>query len=166
MTEVIESEKQDLEQVSGFEVLRQYRVVVRLKDGSCLKGVLLWHQATDHPSVIPALPPVLTLRDGITNNVLKVELSKVKAVFFVRAHAGDDRYDEVKFFCERTPRDLWVQVRLADGESLEGRTANTVQLLTEPGFWLWPADFISNNRLVFVPKASLKEFHVMGFAML
>lgn len=93
-----------------------------------------------------------------------VDLADVKAVFFVRTREGNGDYSEVKFFADETVSELWVRVQLVDGESLEGRVDNSRSLLFEPGFWLRPTDCLANNMIVYVPKSSVADFHVMGFA--
>jgi hypothetical protein len=89
-------------------------------------------------------------------------MTNIKPVSFVRTHAGNTRYEEVKFFPKRVPVQLWVEVRWAGGESLEGWTGDNPRLSLEPGFWLWSIDVIANSVLAYVPKTSVLEFHVRG----
>jgi hypothetical protein len=142
---------------------REDRVVVRTLLGTTTKGVLRWRAPSEQYSPIPSLPDVLSVRDESTGEISAVPMANIKAVFFVRTHAGNTHYEEVKFFPKRVPVDLWVEVRLADGEALEGWTDNNVRLLSEPGFWLWSIDVAANNVLAYVPKTSVVEFHVRGF---
>ena len=48
---------------------------------------------------------------------------------------------------------------------VEGRTENDARLLFDSGIWLRPFDSTGNNILVYVPKSSVVEFHVMGVAV-
>jgi hypothetical protein len=106
----------------------------------------------------------LQVWDETTQESCIVDLANIKAVFFVRTHAGNPAWhDHMRFFSSAgLARNLWVRIRMTDDEVLEGRTANDINLLTDPGFWLWPTDAFSNNLLVYVPKSSAAEFHIMG----
>jgi len=83
----------------------------------------------------------------------------------VKQHEGAFDHDEVKFFSDMAATDLWIRIRFADGEVLEGQTHNDTRLLLDPGIWLRPFDSTGNNILVYVPKSSVVEFHVMGVAI-
>jgi len=89
----------------------------------------------------------------------------MKAVFFVKRHEGAHDHEEVKFFSDVAATDLWIRVKFADGEVLEGQAQNDMRLLVDPGIWLRPFDSTGNNVLVYVPKCSVAEFHVMGVAI-
>lgn len=133
------------------------KVVVRKLDGGIIKGY-----------VDPALDPV-TVQDGdititsLTEEVLHVPTSEIKALFFVRKFSGNKDYSEVKFF-ESQPRidGLWVRLGFADNEAIEGIVANSIEFLMQSGFYLKPPDPNSNNRLMYVVKSALKEFTVLG----
>jgi hypothetical protein len=142
---------------------QQGLVVVHKKDGTLVKGVLQWHDPYLHGGTLPQLRDDLHIQPETKGKNVTVRLDEVKAVFFVKTHEGDVGYDEVKFFADSVASELWVRVRLFDGERLEGRTENSTRMLVEPGFWLRPIDCITNNVLVYVPKASAVEFHVIGF---
>jgi hypothetical protein len=45
---------------------------------------------------------------------------------------------------------------------LEGVTENSLELLTDPGFFFWPGDVHSNNRLIYVLKSALIGFSILG----
>ena len=144
--------------------IRKDLAVLHRKDGTLIKGVLHWRVADGNAAALPRLPDVVHIQhlQGGTHSMVRVE--DVKAVFFVRTPEGNAEYEEVKFFFGAPTSDLWIQVRLFDGESLEGRVENDIGLLVEPGFWLRPTDSFANNLMVYVPKSSAVEFHVMGLA--
>jgi len=146
--------------VSGMT--RNNLVVVHATDGTLMKGTLQWPVAIDHPVPLPQLPPVFQLQDGTSGTSCSVDLANTKAVFFVKTHAGNARHEEVRFFRSGVVLDLWVQVEMAGGEIMEGRTENSACLLRGSGLWLWPSDRHANNIVVYVPKDSVVEFHVMG----
>jgi len=150
--------------VPGSSVSREL-VVVHKTDGILIKGVLEWDAVTNH--VIPSspLPDVLHVQGEASGEYSVIQVSEVKAVFFVKQHDGSLDHDEVKFFSDIAATDLWIRVRFADGEVLEGQTHNDTRLLLDAGIWLRPFDSTGNNILVYVPKPSVVEFHVMGVAI-
>ena len=92
-----------------------------------------------------------------------LERSRVKGVFFVHDFTGDGDYLEEKSLQTDPSRlGLRVRIRFEDNESLEGVTENTLELLTSPGFFFWPGDAKSNNRLICVIKTALTGFAVLG----
>lgn len=89
--------------------------------------------------------------------------SDIKAIFFVKEFKGDAEYTEVKFLRKETPPLwLWVRLRFCDGEIMEGKVKNDMELLASPGFYLWPSDEESNNERVFVFKTAVDDFFVIG----
>ena len=140
-------------------------VVVHRTDGTLAKGILQWNSA-GQPLLPPSpLPGVLHLQDEASGECVLIPVSETKAVFLVKKHAGAYEHDEVKFFSDVAATDLWIRVKFADGEVLEGQAQNDMRLLVDPGIWLRPFDSTGNNVLVYVPKSSVVEFHVMGVAI-
>ena len=140
-------------------------VVVHRTNGTLIKGLLDWDAVIDHVTPPPPLPESLRIRGTASAECSTIQTSEAKAVFFVKQHDGALDHDEVKFFADMAPTDLWIRIRFADGEVLEGQTHNDTRLLFDPGIWLRPFDSTGNNILVYVPKSSVVEFHVMGVAI-
>lgn len=140
-------------------------VVVHRSDGTLVKGMLEWDANTEHVVPPSPLPEVLHIRGEVSGECSQILASEAKAVFFVKRHEGALDHDEVKFFSDMAATDLWIRVRFADGEILEGQTRNDTRLLLDSGVWLRPFDSTGNNVLVYVPKSSVVEFHVMGVAI-
>jgi len=140
-------------------------VVVHRRDGSLIKGLLDWDAVINPLTLPPPLPESLHIRGSASTEVSTIQISEAKAVFFVKQHEGAFDHDEVKFFSDMAATDLWIRIRFADGEVLEGQTHNDTRLLLDPGIWLRPFDSTGNNILVYVPKSSVVEFHVMGVAI-
>jgi hypothetical protein len=140
-------------------------VVVHRTDGSLSRGILEWD--TNASQVVPPapLPEALHIRCDNQAESSLVQVADTKAIFFVKRHEGTLDHDEVKFFSDVAATDLWIRVRFADGEVLEGRTENDVRLLFDAGIWLRPFDSTGNNVLVYVHKSAVVEFHVMGVAV-
>lgn len=140
-------------------------VVVHRTNGTLLKG-LLEMDANSSLIVPPApLPEALHIRGDDSGERSLIQISEAKAIFFVKQHDGALDHDEVKFFSDVAATDLWIRIRFADGEVLEGQTHNDTRLLLDSGIWLRPFDSTGNNVLVYVPKSSVVEFHVMGVAI-
>jgi len=103
----------------------------------------------------------LRLLDSET--VEQVPTKNAKAVFFVKTFDGDLRHKALHFH-EHAPivPGLWVRVYFYDSEMIEGIIGNTRDFVLENGFFLRPTDPNGNNRLVYVLKGGLKDFHVLG----
>ncbi len=115
------------------------RIVARFTDGRMLKGTTQDFSVTrDYFHVIPqeaGQPPV------------RVGIPSLKAVFFVKDHAGNKEYSEKKAF-EKVVPGRKLQVVFKDGETLVGAT--TAYDAARPGFFMVPADPKSNNDRIFV----------------
>ncbi len=130
------------------------KVIARTKQGQLVPGYL------DKGRLLPR--GILKMSD-MNGEPLPVDLQKLKGVFFVHDFTGDGDYLEEKSLNVDPSRlGLRVRIRFDDNESLEGVTENTLELLTSPGFFFWPSDAKSNNRLIFVVKTALLGFVVLG----
>jgi Family of unknown function (DUF6982) len=138
-------------------------VVVHTANG-LTKGTLEWHAGSE--CIVPPtpLPDVLHIKCGSSGEDKTIPVCETKAVFFVKNQQGNHEHDDVKFFAGVTPHCLWVRIQFADGEELEGRAENSLRLLFDPGIWVRPLDTIANNFLVYIPKSSVVDFHIMGVA--
>jgi hypothetical protein len=143
------------------------KVVAHLTDGRLIKG---------HSDVVPAtdlefllkrdavsMPAEVKIRTIDTGKTMKIPLSTLKALFFVKSFEGKGAYKEIKFF-EGHPaiEGLWVRLKFLDGEWTEGVVRNSHHFLTEPGFLVKPPDPQSNNDILYIIKAFLTEFQVLG----
>lgn len=153
------------ESTPGSGKMQNDLVVLHRIDGTLRRGILEWE--TPRESLVPPapLPEALHIRGENEGESRIVQLSEMKAIFFVKRHEGIVDHDEVKFFSDIPATDLWIRVEFADGEKLEGRTENNTRLLFDSGVWLRPFDSTGNNVLVYVPKSSVVKFHVMGVAV-
>jgi len=128
------------------------KVVLRNRDGKTTFGFTYQTHFSDEIKIIT--------REGKDQTV---PLSGLKAVFFVRDFKGDPQYQPIQFLGRApTSEKLWARVRFDDGEVLEGRVSNTLDLLTQPGFYLWPSDDETNNVSVFIPKSALAGFSILA----
>jgi hypothetical protein len=148
------------------EVPGMYRVVVRYEDRA-VRGFAGIEELGTIEQLLRNDPqyPIdfirLKLRDSDT--VQEVPTKDAKAVFFVKTFDGDLRHRALHFH-EHAPivPGLWVRVYFHDGEMIEGIISNTRDFVLESGFFLMPTDPNGNNKLVYVLKGGLKDFHVLG----
>lgn len=128
-------------------------MIVSLLDRKSLRGYL-------NPSRLGQTDPLdLLTPDGEHE---EIPISRIRAVYFVRQFEGD--YEpERKVFLSRPKLDgLWVRLRYADGETLEGVVPNDLLNLLDNGVQITPPDFNSNSDRIFVPRSALSELTVLG----
>jgi hypothetical protein len=148
------------------ELSDTYRIVIRFENHA-VRGLI---EPSELGSIDQLLRnnPVYPL-DSIRLRVLEkdvveeVATKDAKAVFFVKTFDGDLRHRALHFH-EHAPvvQGLWVRVYFYDGEMIEGIISNTRDFVLESGFFLKPTDPNGNNRLVYILKGGLKDFHVLG----
>lgn len=136
--------------------LEQGKIVVRYADGRLLKGY--------SRDFYPNKPHfhLFSADAGLSGKAVEVQISDLKAVFFVRDFAGAPSYNERKEFAEgERPPGRKVEVTFKDGEVLVGST-----LGYDPhrqGFFFIPADPKSNNLKVFAVATAVTKVHFLSF---
>jgi len=124
------------------------KVVVRTRDGKVIPGFA-------HQDRISTTLKIITQQ----GKEQKFSIDKLKAVFFVKDFQGNPEYDEIKFLNKQAISSMvWVRVEFFDGEVLEGKIPNNMELVSSPGFFLSPSDRDTNNKRVYVIKSALKNF--------
>ncbi len=92
----------------------------------------------------------------------QIPLAKVRSIYFVREFT-DDFEPERKAFLSRPKLDgLWVRLRYADNETLEGVVPNDLLSLLDNGLQITPPDLNSTTDRIFVPRSALAEVTVLG----
>jgi uncharacterized protein DUF6982 len=129
------------------------KVVVVLADKKSLRGYL-------NPSRLGSNGPIdLLSPDG---EHTELQLEKLRSIYFVRDFE-DEFEPERKAFLSRPKLDgLWVKLRYADGETLEGVIPNDLLNLLDNGVQITPPDLNSNTDRIFVPRSALREVMVLG----
>jgi hypothetical protein len=156
------SKKGDKE-LSGSE---SYRIIIRYENHA-VRGLVEPEELGSIEQLLRNDPmyPLDTIRIKLLDTGVMEDVSTkdAKAVFFVKTFDGDLRHRALHFH-EHAPTvpGLWVRVYFYDGEMIEGIISNTKDFVLETGFFLRPTDPNGNNRLVYVLKAGLKDFHVLG----
>jgi hypothetical protein len=127
------------------------RVVARFQDGLSLRGTTI--------DFSPARRTFRLTHDGAT---FEIDLTKLKALFFVRDFEGNPAYSEKKGFFARLNHGKKVMVEFKDGEVLFGYTLTySTQGI---GFFVFPGDPESNNEKVFVVHAATRTVRLTPLA--
>ncbi len=123
------------------------QVVARFLDGTTLKG-----QTNDF---LPAkeLFHVHAADAGPGSKPVEVRVPTLKALYFVRNLAGDSEHRDTNEFPPFTPSSgRRVEVTFKDGEVMAGITQGYQP--GRPGFFIVPADPLSNNERCFIVASS------------
>jgi hypothetical protein len=122
------------------------KVIARFRDGRLVRG----YTADFHPSK----PQLHLSTEPHSSDRLFLQLSQLKALFFVRDFAGDQmRVDRHDF--STAPAGRKVAVTFLDGEILIGSTLGCRS--DGNGFFVHPADPRSNNVRVFVAPGATRQ---------
>lgn len=92
----------------------------------------------------------------------ELPLQQVRSVYFVRDFNGPFEPSRKSFLSRPRQEGLWVRLRFADGDQIEGLVPNDLLHLLERGIQITPPDLNGNSLRVFIPRAALAEFRVLG----
>jgi len=129
------------------------KVIVRKMDRDTVNG----HVAPSH-----------FVREGklellnTSGNVVAIDLTDIKCVFFVREFADTDSLSRKTFTTRPRSEGLWVRIKFKDGELLEGLMPNDLTLNTPEGYLINPPDLRSNVQRLFVPRSALESLTVLA----
>jgi len=125
------------------------KVIARFLDGGLVRGYTNdFHTTKAH----------LHLTEDGKSEPRFVEISQLKALFFVREFVGDSNRVERKDF-SAAAHGRKVEVTFKDGEILLGSTLGFRG--PQHGFFVSPADADSNNLRVFVPPAATRNVRLL-----
>ncbi len=126
------------------------KVIARFRDGHLVRG----YTADFHP----AKPQLHLSAEPHSGDTLFLQLSRLKALFFVRDFKGDEmRVDRQEF--GTAPHGRKVAVTFLDGETLLGSTLGYRG--DGNGFFVHPADPRSNNLRVFVAPGATQQVRLL-----
>jgi hypothetical protein len=129
------------------------KIVVHEKGGNVLKGTTA--------DFLPKRPLFHIAVGGIHGEeVKKIFVDNLKAIFFVKDFSGNRAYQETKDFSGRPASGKQIRAQFKDGEVVSGHTH--ALNLNQPGFFLVPADPQSNNERMFIIFSSLSSLEVDG----
>ena len=123
----------------------QNKIVVHILNGPIIKG---------HTTDFNKDAEKFNLQDPDTRISTEVEISRLKAIFFVKDSEGNKDYQERHDF-DRAGLGKKIRVRFIDGETVVGYT--TGYSPDRPSFFLFPADPHSNNERIFVITAATEK---------
>jgi hypothetical protein len=143
-----------------------YRIVIRFEN-RIVRGTVQLEDLGTMEQLLKNDPhsPLDTVRLRLvdTGEMEEISTRDAKAVFFVKTFDGDVRHNALHFHLNvPVVPGLWVRICFTDGEMIEGIISNTGDYVLEDGFFIIPTDPNGNNRLVYVNKWGLKDFHVLG----
>ena len=129
------------------------RAVVRFLDGRVLKGIT--------HDFAPAKPKFhLAPRGSAAVKPVEIEVASLKGLFFVHSWEGDAKRVDDNTFDRAAGQGRRVVVTFTDGETLAGFTMGYAA--DKLGFFVVPADPLSNNARVFVVNAAVRKLDWVG----
>jgi hypothetical protein len=129
------------------------KIVVHDKGGNVFKGTTA--------DFFPKRPLFHLSVGGMHGDEMKkIVVDHLKAVFFVKDFGGDKDYNEAEGLDALPGSGKKIRVVFKDGETLSGYT-HAINM-EQPGFFLVPADPKSNNERIFIVFSSLSTLEVDG----
>jgi hypothetical protein len=95
-------------------------------------------------------------------NVVMIDLSEIKGVYFVRDFADSNSLQRKTFTTRPRIEGLWVRLRFRDAETLEGLMPNDLTLTRAEGYFVNPPDTRGNVQKIFVPRLALADLTVLA----
>jgi hypothetical protein len=95
-------------------------------------------------------------------NVVAVDLSDIKGVYFVREFGDSESLTRKTFTSRPRTEGLWVRLRFKDNEVLEGMMPNDLLQPAIEGYLINPPDLRSNTQRIFVPRTALSSLTVLA----
>ncbi|OGP84767.1 MAG: hypothetical protein A2Z08_02235 [Deltaproteobacteria bacterium RBG_16_54_11] len=129
------------------------KIVVHEKSGNVLKGTTA--------DFLPKRPLFHLAVGGMHGEEMKkIVVDHLKAIFFVKDFGGDKDYKEAKGPDALPGSGKKIRVVFKDGETVSGYT-HAINM-EQPGFFLVPGDPKSNNERIFIVFSSLSQLEVDG----
>lgn len=155
-----------LEETAGKNAVKWEKVVVRVGSQS-LRGYVespAWDTIEGILGrTLPGSSDHLRVRLEDSETVEEIPIANLKAVFYVNSFEGDPVRNHINFHTRMPVLDgIWMRLEFLDGEVMEGIVHNSIRYLIEPGFFLFPTDPGSNNKLVYVFKKELVDHRILG----
>ena len=133
------------------------KMVVKYKDGKIVKG---W--STDFGPNKEIFHLHLLEESG--KDTLEIEISSLKAVFFVKDYKGNKYYEKIRTFegsPKGTPTERKIVIIFKDGENFYGTTHSYNS--ERKGFYVYPIDPKDNNDRVFVINPAVNSVKLQKF---
>jgi len=133
------------------------KMAVKYQDGKIVKG---WSTDFGPNKEIFHLHPL----DEYGKDMMEIELSSLKAVFFVKDYKGNKDYKKVRTFKgadKGVPTERKIVIIFKDGENFYGTTHSYNR--DRKGFYVYPIDPKDNNDRVFVINPSVNSVKLQKF---
>ena len=133
------------------------KIVVKYKDGKIIKG---WSTDFGPRKEIFHLHPL----EEYSLPIIEIEVSSLKAVFFVKDYKGDKNYQKVRNFegqGKGVPSQRKIIIIFKDGENFYGTTHS--YNAERKGFFVYPIDPKDNNDRVFVVNPAVNSVKLQSF---
>jgi len=129
------------------------KIVVHEKSGNVLKGTTV--------DFFPKRPLFHLAVGGMHGEEMKkIVVDHLKAIFFVKDFGGDKDYKEAKGPDALPGSGKKIRAMFKDGEAISGYT-HAINM-EQPGFFLIPIDQKSNNERIYIVFSSLSTLEVDG----
>src|SRR5262249_28390313 len=122
----------------------------------------------DRDSISGFVSPSNFVNDGklellnTAGNVVAIELSDIKGVYFVREFGDSESLTRKTFTSRPRTEGLWVRLRFKDNEVMEGMMPNDLLQPASEGYLVNPPDLRSNTQRIFVPRTALSSLTVLA----
>ena len=133
------------------------KIVVKFKDGKIVKG---WSTDFGPNKEIFHLHSL----EEFGKEILEIEISSLKAVFFVKDYKGNKDYKKVRTFDnypKGIPTERKIVIIFRDGENFYGTTHSYNP--ERKGFFVYPIDPKDNNERVFVINPAVNSVKLQKF---
>ncbi len=132
------------------------KVVAKYKNGDIVKG---WIEEFKPERESFILFPLI---EYTKEEKVEIELSSLKAVFFVKDFTGNKDYRKIRTFkvdFKITPSQRKLIINFKDGEKLYGTSHNYGRF--KMGFFVYPIDPKDNNQRIFVVRTATDSIRLM-----
>ena len=129
-----------------------HKVVVKYQDGKIMKG---WVENFNPKRETVLIHP---LKEYSLEETLEINLSELKALFFVKDFIGNSTFQKAKTFENypfSTPTQRHTIIHFKDGEKLYGTSYGYNP--SKNGFFIYPIDTKDNNIRIFVIKDATEK---------
>jgi hypothetical protein len=145
----------------------EHKVVIHLDGGEVVKGYIDFNR-NDAIAYFKAsnldVPGAISVRSiDINESASAIRVQDIKAVFVVKSFRGDQKRRGLRYYSNGPAvGSIWAEIQFKDKEIIEGLIENSVQHLLGDGFLLKPSDPGSNNLYIYVNKAAIANYRVLG----
>jgi hypothetical protein len=129
------------------------KIVVHDKSGNVLKGTTA--------DFLPKKPLFHLAVGGMhREEIKKILINELKAIFFVKDFGGNKDYQETKGLSDLFISVKKIRATFIDGETISGYSH--AFNMDRTGFFIFPSDPKSNNERIFIVFSSLSTLEVNG----